>query len=39
MLPGAATLTPLFSVIAARRCDTLLMGENLLFVDSALAAG
>ena len=35
--PGAACLTPLFSAIAGKQVDTLLIGENLLIVDANLA--
>jgi FkbM family methyltransferase len=36
--PGAACLTPLFSAIAGKRVDTLLIGENLLLFDADLGS-
>jgi len=38
MLPGAGCLTTLFQALSGRTVDTLLMGENLVIVDSALTA-
>ncbi|MES2711084.1 MAG: FkbM family methyltransferase [Pseudomonadota bacterium] len=36
MIPGGACLTPLFAALAGREMDTLVVGENLVFFDSAL---
>jgi FkbM family methyltransferase len=36
MLPGSGCLTPLYAVLAGRSMDTLLKGENLLFIESNL---
>ena len=38
MLPGAGNLVPLFAAIAGKEVDTLLLGENLVIADAALAA-
>ena len=37
MLPGAGNLVPLFAAIAGKEVDTLLIGENLVIADAALA--
>ena len=37
MMPGAACLQGLYAVMARRRMDTLVRGENLIFFDSSLA--
>lgn len=36
MLPGAGCLTTLFQTLSGRSVDTLLMGENLVFIDTAV---
>jgi FkbM family methyltransferase len=38
LCPGAASLTSLFASLAGRTFDTLIKGENLLVIDSSLAA-
>jgi FkbM family methyltransferase len=35
-MPGAACLAPLFSAIAGKEVDTILIGENILVFDSAI---
>ena len=35
--PGSSSLAPLYSALAGRKVDTLLRGENMLLLDSALA--
>jgi FkbM family methyltransferase len=37
MLPGAGCLSPLFKALATREVDTLISGENLIFIDSKLS--
>lgn len=36
MLPGRGCLTPVYSALSGRKVDSLVNGENLIFMDSAL---